>query len=481
MQQTEIDRVPVLWEQGPEPLTAALVFGVGARHETFRTVGVTHLVEHLVMGALPKSALDRNAQVDLLSTAFHATGRPDDVVEFIHQVCAAISELPLDRLELEAGVLKAEGGAPEPPPVAVALVRRYGYRAQGLAGSTGAGIDQVTREQVVEHARRHFTSANAVLVLSGPPPEGLRLTLPAGEAVPLPVAPHLPLDLPGHDHASLDGVSLSGLVDSEPGVAGLLLAVLVDRVTEDLRTNRGIAYEIDGALAPIDVGQNLLTLWTDGHEDRLGDIATAVWATVGRVAADGPTDEELDHARSLAAADLDDPRAVTGWLHGQALRILVGEPVRTRSDYVELLRAVSPEQVRLAAEQVRDTAVLLVPDTGDVEPDQLQHTDPEPTDDPVIGDTVFKRRLASFAPRDLRVSIGTSGISMRVQGAVSSAAWDDVAGVAHAPGMRAVLLVDGRMMPLLAKHLHDSETLFRRIDELSGHLAFHDDPERILG
>jgi hypothetical protein len=30
---TEIDGVPVLWEQGPEPMTAALVLGVGvAKH-----------------------------------------------------------------------------------------------------------------------------------------------------------------------------------------------------------------------------------------------------------------------------------------------------------------------------------------------------------------------------------------------------------------------------------------------------------------
>jgi hypothetical protein len=34
----EIDGVPVLWEDGPGPWTASLVFGVGTRHETFRTV-----------------------------------------------------------------------------------------------------------------------------------------------------------------------------------------------------------------------------------------------------------------------------------------------------------------------------------------------------------------------------------------------------------------------------------------------------------
>src|SRR3954454_9377423 len=51
MQRIEIDGVPVLWEQGPAPLRATLTFGVGGRDETFRTLGVTHMVEHLAMGA----------------------------------------------------------------------------------------------------------------------------------------------------------------------------------------------------------------------------------------------------------------------------------------------------------------------------------------------------------------------------------------------------------------------------------------------
>lgn len=114
MNRTDVDGVPVLWQDAPAPLSACLVFGVGARHETFRTVGVTHLVEHLVMATLPKSHLDSNAHVDLGSTIFQATGRPEAVVEFISAVCAAIGDLPLSRLATEAGVLEAEGASGSP-------------------------------------------------------------------------------------------------------------------------------------------------------------------------------------------------------------------------------------------------------------------------------------------------------------------------------------------------------------------------------
>src|SRR5687767_10591660 len=113
MHEAVCDGVTTIWEQGPPPLSAALVFRVGARHETFRTVQVSHLVEHLVMAALPKSHLDCNASVDVDTTTFEATGRPEQVVDFLHRVCRRICELAdpagsLDGLAREAGVLEAE-------------------------------------------------------------------------------------------------------------------------------------------------------------------------------------------------------------------------------------------------------------------------------------------------------------------------------------------------------------------------------------
>ncbi|GAA5168487.1 hypothetical protein [Ornithinimicrobium tianjinense] len=45
MQQTEHQGIPLLWRDGPAPLTGALVFRVGARDEDFRTAQVTHAVE----------------------------------------------------------------------------------------------------------------------------------------------------------------------------------------------------------------------------------------------------------------------------------------------------------------------------------------------------------------------------------------------------------------------------------------------------
>lgn len=187
MNQTSVDGVTTIWEQGPAPLTGALIFGVGARHETFR-----------------KTHLDHNATVDMDTTTFHATGRPEEVTDFLARVCRALTDLPLDRVEREAGVLDAEEGTSEHPALCWALGLRYGLTGPGLLNTSGPGAGRLTETQVRDFVATHFVRDNAVLVLTGPPPEGLSIPLPAGprpavsavRASPLPLPALLRTDVP---------------------------------------------------------------------------------------------------------------------------------------------------------------------------------------------------------------------------------------------------------------------------------------------
>ncbi|GAA1155256.1 hypothetical protein F4556_004909 [Kitasatospora gansuensis] len=56
---------------------------------------MTHLVEHLAMSTLPRLHHDHNASVDLALTQFTCTGRPEQVVEFLAKVCAALGAMLL--------------------------------------------------------------------------------------------------------------------------------------------------------------------------------------------------------------------------------------------------------------------------------------------------------------------------------------------------------------------------------------------------
>ena len=476
MIRTEIGGVPVLWEQGPEPLTAALVFRVGARDETFRTVGVTHLVEHLVMASLDRSSLDRNAMVDLNSTVFHATGRPEAVVDFINSVCAAISDLPLDRLEKEARILRAEDSIAEHPAVALALCARYGYQAQGLAGTAGPGPEQLTRSHVLDHARRYFTRANAVLVLSAQPPPGLHIDLPDGARPYFAVAPALDLRLPGRLTADHPVVSLSGLV-STPHAALTTAQLLAVRLEDELRDARGLSYEVATGGAPTVEDETMIAVWADGRDEDLPQIAEAMWRAVVSLAASGPTDPELAHALDVAREELDDPRSIAGWLMHQAVRLLMGREPRSRAEQQSLEALIDAETVRRAATQIRDSALLYVPDKPVDLPDVPDISDDlHPTDAP-LGNAVFRKKTLAIAPRDLAVHIGDDGLSLTAAGSTSSAAWPQVVGVAELPGAREVVLADGRCLPIIAKHLRDGERLVSIIDERVGGLLFTPDPD----
>ncbi|MDP9436203.1 MAG: insulinase family protein, partial [Actinomycetota bacterium] len=196
MTRTAIDGVPVVWAAGPEPFTAGLVFGVGRRHETFARGGVTHLVEHLVMGTLGRTTLDCNASVGLDTTEFTASGRPQRVAEFLRRVCEALSDLPVHRLAVEADVLRTEAGTVERPVVGALLVERYGGRGVGLAGFGEVALLSVTAQDVRDWAATRFVRAAAALWLSGPPPEGLSLPLRDGPSPPRPAQARRDLPVP---------------------------------------------------------------------------------------------------------------------------------------------------------------------------------------------------------------------------------------------------------------------------------------------
>ena len=83
VQKTDLGGVSCFYGDAPPPFAATLIFRVGRVDETLRTSGLTHLVEHLVMPAEPPGRYERNARVDGLFAIFWASGRRDEVLEFV--------------------------------------------------------------------------------------------------------------------------------------------------------------------------------------------------------------------------------------------------------------------------------------------------------------------------------------------------------------------------------------------------------------
>ncbi|WMX45045.1 hypothetical protein RGF97_09545 [Streptomyces roseicoloratus] len=460
MHSIEIDGVTVLWTEAPPPLEAALVFGCGVRDETFRTFGITHLVEHLAMSTLPRLHHDHNACVDLRTTDFLATGRPEQITAFLEAVCGALSDLPLERLDREAGVLAAEAGEPEHPTTGALLSRRYGLACAGLAPWRGPGADRLAPEAVREHVRRFFHADNAVLILSGPPPEGLRLPLPRGErprregVVPAVLGtgpawsqecvPHVGLALHSERH---DDVALSLAVD-----------VLRERLVAKARHEHGLSYEVALDRCAIGAGHRERVVRVDARDGEEKHVAELLWTEALRLAADGPDAAELAEEVAAAKEALADPRHTVSDLLRLADAELFGEPTLDAQEWLDAASSVTPDQARRAFATSMSSALLAVPDG--VEPAlALPDGSPLPAGGCVRSrelppGRIFRpgslQRLISSAARRTHLVLGDNVIAMRdPDGDVHAIPFDEVVGVeAHGPG-RVVFGRGGCVIPVL--------------------------------
>ncbi|GGU48660.1 M16 family metallopeptidase [Lentzea flava] len=456
MQHTVIDGVDVYWAQGPAPMIATLTFGCGVRDESFRTLGVTHLIEHLAMSTLPRLHHEHNAMVDIEVTKFFATGKPAQLVDFIAAVCEALSDLPLSRIEKEAGVLTAEGSSGCHPTAGVLLARRYGIAGPGLAPWDGPGYDRIPAEAVTAHAARFFTRGNAVLTLTGPPPEGLRLPLPEGpRVVHDPVSP-LSVDGPRWLAEDVPCVGMSLRGPSVSPVDAMGLQVLSHRLTEVARKEKGLSYGVDGDRASADSASTDRFVWVDAREGQEAEVASILWDTARELATFGPTAEELEHEVAGFREMIEDPRFVDGDLDEFARSVLLGEPYLSPAQWLEALAAVTPEQVAAALTESLRTALIVVPDGVRLE---LSDVDgklvelggcaaPEWQPQGKVFKPSLLARATSAAARGARLYLAPDGVALVDGGTRHFVRFADVVGVLARNGSRTVFGRSGCVVPV---------------------------------
>ena len=301
---TDIDGVPTIVHSGRDGvLHAQLTFGVGMVDEPLPLRGVTHVIEHLTMHSARDTPAEINADVDLETTNFYASGTPERVVRFLHDVCTALTDLPLDRLEVEKGVLEAEGGAGCHPIVAAVLTRRFGGTYAGSLFFTGAATAALTATQVRDFARRWYVAGNAVLHITGRVPEGLELSLPQGTPPdhgrprghlgPRPVM--VTMDDPPVAGA---GVALRLPPDDASHHRSHTIDILQGRIEDECRHLAGHAYTVAVELITAPDGVEAV-IHTDARDGKETAVAQAVVDAVHDLAANGPSPEEV--ARSVEA------------------------------------------------------------------------------------------------------------------------------------------------------------------------------------
>ena len=161
-----------------------------------------------------------------------------------------------------------------------------GARGPGKFGSySEPALGRATAERLTERAKRVFTAENAVLVLDGPPPTGLRLSLPQGEFLPAVAAVPCDDTLPA-GYVDEAGVVVSGVVRRSSAVT--MLPEIIQRALRDqLRNTDGAAYAPWATYEPVDGDHAVVVAGSDVNADRYPHVVETTWALIRKLRAQG--------------------------------------------------------------------------------------------------------------------------------------------------------------------------------------------------
>lgn len=361
MYRSNIDGVPVLRFSEPGPLHATLRFGVGARDETYRTLGISRLVAALAVHATRQRLPDGVEPVvsaGIEETRFTVSGTREEVSDCLEALCLALSDLPADRLDEMTHTLDGEvARSVDDPRTVGALNARYGSQAAGLEGHERSQHHLPSADTLLGHAAAWFTRANAVLTLTGPNPAGLRLPLPPGER-PRRFAPQARYPRASWTHRNIDGVALS--VEAPVGSVAMAVAhrILRERVTAALAGRRVSAAPAEAATALHDSVTVVRLLLASGPAGGAEDVAATMWSQALSLARDEPAPAEVARHRSLP----EDPPPRARTLDDAARSELFGIPFLDEGSRRRALEGVTPQDVRDSWQRAMERAQLVVPE-----------------------------------------------------------------------------------------------------------------------
>jgi predicted Zn-dependent peptidase len=434
---TTVHGIPALFTPRPGEITAGLLFRVGRADETLATTGLTHLVEHLALYRLGLSDLHYNGATADTYTLFHVTGDEDEVVTYLNSVCAALRDLPMDRLETEKEILRTEAGSRGNGPLSRMPLWRYGAQGYGLSSYEELGTHGLTAGQVRHWAETRFTRDNAVLWLTGDRvPDGLDLTLPAGRRFPPPAASSMLPVTPAYIRGD-DGHLVFTSVLRRSTAAAVFAEVLGRALFQDLRQKGGYSYSAEADYTPRDADFATLTAYADALPQKQDAAVGGFVDTFARLRAGRIEQAELRSARGKLLKRYDAPDLGAALLPSYALSLLLGHPIQTPEQHKAELRAVTAEDLRDTAREAWDAGLLQVPTQG---ADWAGLT-PAPHHSPSgVSGTLHP----SLEDDDVTLVMGVTGVTLSLPGGLVTVRYDACAAMTTRPdGARCLIGIDG--------------------------------------
>jgi hypothetical protein len=459
--ETDVNGVRCFWVETNRPtLRASLIFRQGQADESLAESGWLHLLEHLVLDGKGGGALSINGSVSLLETTFDAHGPADAVAEHLTAVSQWLRDPDLSKFEHERDILAAESASRGGPAVR-AFGWRYGARGPGVANLDEAGLGRATAERLEDRAHRVFTRGNAVLVLDGPPPPGLKIDLHDGELLrPKPaVACEDPLPAIYQDDA---GLVLSGIVARSPGAT--LVPYVLERMLRDrLRHDAGGAYAPWSVYQAVDDDNALALAGSDLTTKLLPEIVGEIRRMMHKIKDSGLPQDIVAEAVELRVQALLDPYNAVGLAYAASSYVLSGQSPKTLDQIVEESRAISAISLQKDAWAFANSLMFGVP--GEAAFANEYHRLEAPTRQPSAVGRRFRELNWPATVDVLRIS--NEVIQISGTGYVRTAALADVEGViAYEDGGRFLISSDGWGVAVEPRQWRNGAEAVRTIDQL---------------
>jgi hypothetical protein len=360
--ETEVDGVLCFYVDMGRPASAAhLLFRQGSADESLPESGWLHLLEHLAL--LDRETLTRpiEGRLSLLLTHFAAFGEPETLSERLGALSRWLGEPDLRLLARERGVLQSRAHGPRGGLVS-SLTWRYGATGPGVASYAEVGSVRATEQLLAERARRVFTASNAVLVLDGPPPQGLNLALPAGEYVPAPPAVPLDRSVPAA-YPDESGLTLSGVV-SRTHEAGFLPDILERALHDGLRHHSGGAYGLWSGMTEVDNQHAVVAAGSEVVAEMLPSLARAALEVTQRLSDEGVPRGWVHEAVQARLRVLESPAAMVETALEAAYAVLRDQVPLSYDQLLGQLRETDPSRVDQAARELHSSLLVGLPEAA---------------------------------------------------------------------------------------------------------------------
>jgi hypothetical protein len=466
---TEVDGVRCFWVETGRPTLAALLrFRHGIADEPLPESGWTHMLEHMALEGRGGGSLHVNGSVSLIECQFDAHGPVDAVADHFDALTAWLSEPLMPTLDRERRVLRAETQYRGSTPAGRALGWRYGARGPGLVTYDEPGLSRATADRLRARANAIFTRGNAVLVLDGPPPAGLKITLPDGDLLParpaVPCEDHLPAA-----YNDGQGLAMSGVVQRSPA-ATLAAEVIQRQLTDELRHSEGGAYAPWATYERVDRDTAVLIAGSDIQAHLLESIVGRSLRIARGLAGSGPQADKLRDIRESRLQQMRDPYAALGIAMYAASSLFDGTEIRSFDDALAEVATVDADSIRQVMASFGRTLLLGVPDDA-AWTDQLPVLN-FPEESPRISGTTY--RHADWPAVRERIVIGSTGIELSNRQTARAIDVEDIEALfLYDNGLRHAVRLDGYGLTV-------DPRLWARGEQAASHLERLVPPEKHL-